>query len=168
MDFTSSFYSKPSYSGGGVIFSGARRQRGGSIFGAFKSVILPALKTVGRKLGRIASKGALGLASDVISDTISGKNVKQSVIQRGKQHLADTANEGLSTIGNLLLSPTKRPRTRRSTKRKNQRGSGYRSRSRNRSTSRKRSISHKKLSSRKRRTTRSKSTFTKRRRTANY
>ena len=40
MDHTAAFYSRPSYVGGaGPIFSGARRQRGGSVFGALKSIV---------------------------------------------------------------------------------------------------------------------------------
>ena len=162
MDSTSAFYSQPSYVGGGVIFSGARRQRGGSILGALKSIVVPVLKTVGRSFGRIATKGALGMASDVINDTLSGRNVKESLKSRGKQRLLNAANEGLSTLGNMIGNRSNVGKRRR----KKQRGSGKslskHSRTRSRSRSRRRSPI------RKRRNNRSLSQVAKRRRIANY
>lgn len=123
MDYTASFYSKPTYVGGGVVFSGARRQKGGRILGSLKSVVLPVLKTVGRKLGHIASKQALGLASGIVADAIAGKNVKQSLISRGKRTLLNTANEGLSSIGSLLATSTNNKRSGRPAKKKTNRSS---------------------------------------------
>ena len=123
MDYTASFYSKPSYIGGGIVFSGARRQKGGNILGSLKSIVLPVLKSVGRKFGRIASKQALGLASGIVADAIAGKNVKQSLINRSKHTLLNTANEGLSSLNNLLATSSDNKRPRRTTKKKTSRAS---------------------------------------------
>ena len=166
MDATATFYSRPSYvGGGGVIFSGARRQRGGSIFGALKSVVMPVLKRVGRSFGRIATKNALGLATDVISDTLSGRNVKDSLKNRGREHLLSTANEGLSSISNQFFGArSNHPRTRGVKKRRTQRGSGKKKSSGKRSSARSRSSSRKPQASRKRRATRSISATTRKRR----
>ena len=123
MDYTASFYSKPSYIGGGIVFSGARRQKGGNILGSLKTIVLPVLKSVGRKFSRIASKQALGLASGIVADAIAGKNVKQSLINRGKHTLLDTANEGLSSLNNLFATSPDNKRPRRTTKKKTSRAS---------------------------------------------
>ena len=179
MDYTASFYSKPSYIGGGVVFSGARRQKGGNILGSLKTIVLPVLKTVGRKFGQIASKQALGLASGVVADALDGKNVKQSLISRGKRTLLDTANEGLSSIGSLFATSSNNKHSRRTAKKKkttkhrrsSQRGSGSKRR-KTRSRSRKRVRFSSTTSSRKRRRRRSNSsranTVTKRKRIKNF
>ena len=85
MDQTALFYSKPSYVvGGGVIFSGARRQRGGSIFGAFKSVVTPVLSGLGRVLKKNVTKNAVGFAKDIMGDVVNGRNIKSSLVNRAK------------------------------------------------------------------------------------
>ena len=55
MDRTAAFYSAPSYRyGGGAmpVFSGSRRQRGGSIFGAFKRLFMPIITSLGKSWQR--------------------------------------------------------------------------------------------------------------------
>ena len=92
MDRTAAFYSRPSYVGGaGNIFAGGRRQRGGSVLGAVKSIVTPLLSGVGQSLKRHAMKNAVGLATDVVGDVFTGKNIKDSLINRGKQR-------GLATL----------------------------------------------------------------------
>lgn len=176
MDHTAHFYSKPSYIGAGVIFSGARRQRGGSILGALKSVVLPIVKRIGRSFGRVASKNALGLATDVLHDTISGRNIKDSIINRGKNRLFQTANEGLTNIGSAIGLSRNQTKTRGVAKRgrRRQRGSGVIKRC-NKSTQKKkssgkRSQSRGQSASRKRRAPRGTSSTpkSKQRRTANF
>ena len=69
---TSSFYSRPSYlSGAGGIYSGSRRQRGGSIFGAIKSIVTPLISGIGRSFSRNVLNNAVGFASDVVGDMAS-------------------------------------------------------------------------------------------------
>ena len=59
MDRTAAFYAGPSYRGSGFpVFSGSRRQRGGSILGAIKSMVMPVLGTIGKS----ALKQAVGFA----------------------------------------------------------------------------------------------------------
>lgn len=110
MDYTATFYSRPSYVGSGPIFVGVRRQRGGSILGALKSVVLPIMATVGPKLlksvGNIAKRQAFGLASDLLSAKIRGKNMTDSLKQHGKTRLFEGASQGLNSIGNMMNVPT--------------------------------------------------------------
>ena len=130
MDSTAYFYSRPSYAtGAGAIFSGARRQRGGSIFGALKSIVAPLLSGVGRSLKRNVIRNAVGLANDVVTDVSSGKNIKTSLMTRGKQRGLNMLKQ---TLGNVTRRAPKRTRGRR----KNQKGAG-RKHSRKRRASRK-------------------------------
>ena len=57
----------------GAIYTDTRRQRGGGIFGALKSVVAPLLSTVGRSLKRTVLSNAVGFAGDVVNDIASGK-----------------------------------------------------------------------------------------------
>lgn len=149
MDYTAHFYSKPSYVGaGGAIFSGSRRQRGGSILGSIKSVVVPFVKSIGRNLFGVAKKQAVGLASDVVSDAINGRNIKDSLKARGKQRLLKGAQQGLNKLRGV-----------KRVKRGRQRGSGKR---RMRKLSRKRKSSHRR--GRKRKASRKNSSKSKRRR----
>ena len=51
MDYTVDFYSRPSFRRSGFpIFSGSRRQRGGSVLGSLKKIFASTTKTVGKKL----------------------------------------------------------------------------------------------------------------------
>lgn len=109
MDRTAQFYSQPTYMRGGVmpVFSGSRRQRGGSILGALKNVFMPMLRTVGRK----GAKAALGLASDVIGDVTSGKNftdsIKQRGIKRAKSLGADLISEATNQVQSAISNRTR-------------------------------------------------------------
>lgn len=151
MDRTAAFYSQPSYvSGAGNIYAGARRQRGGSILGALKSVVAPLISGIGRSLKRNVMKNAVGFASDVVGDLSSGKNIKSSLIRRGKER-------GLRTLQDML--PNRKTQARQTSKRSNvrrrkQRGSGkkrVKKRASSRKPSRKRRVSSKRMPSAKRR-----------------
>ena len=97
MNPTASFYSRPSYvSGAGTTYSGARRQRGGSIFGALKSVVTPLLSTVGKTLKRSVLSNAVGFAGDVVNDIASGQNIKSTLLNRGKEFGLRTLQESLT------------------------------------------------------------------------
>ena len=81
MDRTASFYAQPSYTrGAGLpIYSGSRRQRGGSVLGALKSFFMPLI-------GKVAKRGvssAVNVAKNVALDAITGKNLTQSLKRRG-------------------------------------------------------------------------------------
>lgn len=115
MDRTAQFYAQPSYVGGGAVmpvFSGSRRQRGGSILGALKSFFLPLIKGFGIK----AAKEGLGLATNVIGDVIAGKNIKNSIKRRGLHRAKRFGSDLLSsTLGQVSSSLTdeKKPPTRK-------------------------------------------------------
>ena len=120
MDRTAAFYSRPSYDsrgGGFPVFSGSRRMRGGSIFGALKQMIVPTLTSVGKSVGRAALKQAVGFASDVASDALRGRNLKQSLKARGKQralNVAQTAkNRGLNAMIAAMKGNSQPSRKRR-------------------------------------------------------
>lgn len=101
MDRTSTFYSHPSHVGGGFpVFSGSRRQRGGSIFGALSRTVLPMLRSFGKRALGHAAKKALGLGQHVLFDTMRGVNPRQSLMKHGKQ----AAKEFLTDSGRMALN----------------------------------------------------------------
>jgi len=115
MDHTAAFYMRPSYEfhGSGLpVFAGSRRQRGGSIFGSFKRFFTPIAKFVGRNL---LSHG-VGLATDVASDALAGKNVKDSFLSHGKTRATNLGKsvlkEGLSSLSNMVGQGKRRRRTK--------------------------------------------------------
>ena len=80
MDKTAQFYAQPSYLqyGRGLpVYSGSRRQRGGSVLGALQRFIMPFLSGMKRQAIQRVKSGALGLAGDVLTDTLAGRNVAQ-------------------------------------------------------------------------------------------
>ena len=105
MDRTAAFYSAPSYqyrgAGGFPVFSGSRRQRGGSILGSIAKVAMPILGNI----GKAALGQAVGLAKDVAGDVMQGRNIRHSLKQHGLKRLKNTAMSSLSSI-------TGRPRQR--------------------------------------------------------
>ena len=102
MDRTAAFYSRPSYVGAGFpVYSGSRRQRGGSILGSIAKFALPMLKNV----GRAALGQAVGLAKDVAHDTLSGQNIRESFKRRGIQRLKKTVT---STLGPRQKQPSRK------------------------------------------------------------
>ena len=114
MNSTARFYSQPSYVGGVPfnVYSGSRRQTGGSVFGAVKRAVLPTLKTAGKEMG----KQAIGLFKDVAQDVLSGENLGDSIKQRAKERAAEAARRGIQTLSNsaaqaLSRSALKRPAT---------------------------------------------------------
>ena len=143
MDYTATFYSRPSYVGSGVIFSGARRQRGGSILGALKATVLPILSAFGpkilRSVGNIAKKQLFKLGTDVVRDKIMGKKLSDSFAQHGKARLLEGAKEGLSSIGSAMNLTKHKPRG--VAKRRKQRGSGKKKSTAKQTPSRKRKAS---------------------------
>ena len=115
MDTTAQFYSHPSYVGRGFpVYSGSRRQSGGSIFGALGRMILPVLRPLGKSL----AKRAIGVASNVAMDAIEGKKFGESLKRRGiaaaKQGLRDVVRP-IAPIANAISTPVRR-RTRKRTK----------------------------------------------------
>lgn len=124
MDDTLAFYSRPSheYRGAGFpVFAGSRRQRGGSIFGSLKRLFLPVAKNIGKNI----LKSGIGLARDVASDAMMGKDIKDSLLKRGKAAAFDVgssaAKEGLSAMSELIGSGSRRYRRRHRSLRKRRR-----------------------------------------------
>ena len=131
MDRTAAFYASPSYAqrGGIPIFSGSRRQRGGSILGAIKNFFMPLLPGIRNYAVNKAKSTALGLTKGIMSDVVQGKNIGQSIRRHGiaaakslgKNALNDTLGiiSGSRTQANRvgkrkrkpLKRPAKRPRT---------------------------------------------------------
>ena len=138
MDNTAAFYSCPSYAhiGGNVpIFSGARRQRGGSIFGAIKRFFLPVISAFGKKIARQGAKQAIGLAKDVAKDAFMMKNIPDSLKEHGKKRALNlgryAADEGLTELQKLVGAgyeepPKQAPRKRATPKRAAAKRSGKR------------------------------------------
>ena len=119
MDRTAQFYSQPSYVSGGImpVFSGSRRQRGGSILGSLKNFFMPLFS----RLGRRGIKSALGVAQNVATEAISGKNIKASLRQHGLKAAKRLGNEILSDamghVNTALSSTSPSMKPRRSRKR---------------------------------------------------
>lgn len=110
MDRTSTFYSQPSYVGGGFpVFSGSRRQRGGNIFGALSRAVLPMLKIFGRRAFGHVAKKALGLGQNVLFDTMRGVNPRQSLIKHGKQAAREVFSDGSKFVLNTAMSKVPGP-----------------------------------------------------------
>ena len=109
MDRTANFYSQPSYHGGGFpIFTGARRQRGGGIFGALKTMLMPIAKSALKR----GLKGAVNVGMNVANDMIEGKNFKQSITQHGKRELKNVAQHTMRGVKKAVMpgtAPRKRP-----------------------------------------------------------
>lgn len=163
MDYTAKFYSRPSYVGSGVVFSGARRQRGGSVLGALKSMVVPVIKSVGpkimKKVGSIAKRQVFGLATDLLADKIRGRDMTQSLKTRGQSRLLQGASQGLNSIGNMMGGPKKKRVAPKKKRAGRFHGSGVKKRKQQ-----KRKTAAKQKSSRKRKGSRNRATPAKRRR----
>ena len=110
MDRTSSFYSQPSYVGGGFpVFSGSRRQRGGNIFGALSRAVLPLLRSFGRRAFGHVAKKALGLGQNVLVDTMRGVNPRQSLMKHGKHAAKEVLSDGSRFVLNTAMSKMPAP-----------------------------------------------------------
>lgn len=114
MDHTAQFYSGPTYVGKGAgfpVFSGSRRQRGGSALGAMKSIAMPILSSV----GKTALKQAVGLAGDVVGDVIRGRNIKDSMKEHGIKRLKNVGKAGLREVASTFnpFSSSKRMKRKR-------------------------------------------------------
>ena len=122
MDRTAAFYAGPSYHGAGFpVFSGSRRQRGGSILGAIKSMVMPVLGTI----GKTALKQAVGFAGDVVGDISKGRSIRSSLRSHGLKRLKNVGSEALQTIVSSRKRPN--PSTRRAppAKRKKRRTANF-------------------------------------------
>ena len=120
MDQTAVFYSAPSYRyGGGAmpVFSGSRRQRGGSIFGAFKRLFMPIITSLGKRLVKKGTQQAVGLAGDVARDAFMFKDVKQSLASNAKKRALNlgkyAVDEGLASLQSMIGSGKRRRKSRR-------------------------------------------------------
>ena len=119
MDRTANFYSGPSYRyGGGAmpVFSGSRRQRGGSIFGALKRLFWPVITSLGKKIAKRGASEAVGLAGDVVKDAFLSKDVGESLKSNAKRRALDlgkySADQGLDAMRNMIGSGKRRRKTR--------------------------------------------------------
>ena len=99
MNRTHDFYSRPSYVGGisFPVYSGSRRQRGGSIFGSALRQILPDGATVKKALGR----QVMGFVGDVAKDVMAGESIGDAMKERAKERAADILSEGVKKMSNM-------------------------------------------------------------------
>ena len=94
MDRAQHFYSRPSYVGGSFpVYSGSRRQSGGSVFGAIGRSVAPAASTIGKTLGR----EALGFVGDVAHDVADGSSFKDALKARAKERIQRTLERGIQS-----------------------------------------------------------------------
>ena len=110
MDRTSTFYSGPSYMfrGAGLpVYAGSRRQRGGSMLGAMKNVMLP-----------FAAKQALGLANDVMMDAMRGRKIANSLKTHGLHRLKNVGIAGLQTLLPSGNSVSRKPKRKKSSRKR--------------------------------------------------
>ena len=123
MDRTARFYSRPSYAHGGAfpIFSGSRRRRGGGILGALASVAMPML----RGLASRGAKQAIGLAKDVASDVMSGRDFKSSLMSHGMRRAKRLGSDVMGSVLNgqssTMVSRKRRPPPRKARQRSSKR-----------------------------------------------
>ena len=85
MDRTAVYYSSPSYTFGASampIFSGSRRQRGGSIFGTIKGFLMPVLSSLGKKIAKRGAREAVGFAKDVASEAFTSNKLSANPVKR--------------------------------------------------------------------------------------
>ena len=113
MDRTAVFYSQPTYiqRGAGLpVYSGSRRQRGGSVLGALKGFLMPFLGSVKNQAIQRAKSEAWGLAKNVVLDAISGKNVAQSLKTRGIQRAKQLGKYVVRDTASAITGHTSRKR----------------------------------------------------------
>lgn len=98
INMSTDFYTEPSYmTGGYTVYGGYRRQRGGGIFGSFRTMMAPlgrqmlsGMKTVAKNktfrniAKKVAEKGA-EVAAGVAIDALQGRNVGESIKERSRE-----------------------------------------------------------------------------------
>ena len=131
------FYAQPSYMSGGLftIYSGSRRQRGGSFLGSVKKFIVPAGRTAMRGFkaaGRLAVKGVkaaakneavrnvakkalehgLMIGTNVAVDALQGRNVGEAIKERAREHALQTLTGAQPVTAAADVTPKRRKRKR--------------------------------------------------------
>ena len=99
MNRTHDFYSRPSYVGGTgfPVYSGSRRQRGGSIFGATLRQVLPDGATVKKAVG----KQVLGFVGDVAKDVMRGESAGDALKNCAKERAAGILSKGVKNLSGI-------------------------------------------------------------------
>lgn len=130
------FYAQPSYMSGGLftVYSGSRRQRGGSFLGSIKKFMVPARQAAVRGFktaGRMAVKGikaaaknetvrnvakkalehGLMIGTNVAVDALQGRNVGEAIKERAKEHALQTLT-GAQPENVVSVTPKRRKRKR--------------------------------------------------------
>lgn len=134
MDRTATFYASPSYvqRGNGIpIFSGSRRQRGGSILGAIKSFAMPFLQGVKQNAINRAKTEAWGLAKNVALDAFKGRNIANSLKTHGLHHAKNLGKNILMDTMSQVKTSASRKRSKRAFRKKNKQPSAKRRRKAN-------------------------------------
>ena len=120
MDRTATFYAQPTYSqrGGGLpVYSGSRRQRGGSVLGAIKAFIMPFLSNVKNRVIHHAKTEGTKFAKGVVMDAFRGRNVAQSVKTRAIQGAKQLGKNAVLETARAFTTSRKRKATGRKPKR---------------------------------------------------
>ncbi len=120
MDRTAVYYSTPSYTfGAGAmpVFSGSRRQRGGSIFGTIKGFLMPVLSSLGKKIAKRGAHEAVGFAKDFASEAFSSNKLSAEPMKRIAKKRALSlgryaTDEGLDALQKMIGSGKRRRRGR--------------------------------------------------------
>lgn len=83
--------------GGSPYYSGSMMQRGYGIGGLFKglaSVLLPLLPKVGKSVGKMAMKTAMGVVGDKMAGVPISKSIKQRTSAAGKKMVLNALSNG--------------------------------------------------------------------------
>ncbi len=112
MDRTAAYYSSPSYTfGAGAmpVFSGSRRQTGGSIFGTIKGFLMPVLSSLGKKIAKRGAREAVGFAKDIASEAFTSKRLNADPVKRFAKKRALSfgqfaTDEGLDALQKMIGS----------------------------------------------------------------
>ena len=113
MDRTAAFYSQPTYvqRGGGLpVYSGSRRQRGGSVLGSLKSMFMPIIDNIKASAIKNAKQEAWGLAKGLAWDAFRGKNMANSFKERGLHHAKQLGKNTIRDAVGIVSAPIKRKR----------------------------------------------------------
>lgn len=121
MDRTATFYASPTYEhrGGGLpIYSGSRRQRGGSILGAIKNLFMPLLPGVKNYAVKKAKTAARDFVAGTVSDIMRGKPILQAAKSNAFSTAAHTAQSTRRDIQRQISGSRKRAKSTNNRKRR--------------------------------------------------
>ena len=125
MNRTHQFYARPSYVGGSFpVYSGSRRHRGGSIFGATKPFFIPDAGTIKKvaeflpnAIKKAADRQTNEYVSGVTQDVMNGESIADSLKERAGKLLTKGVKTLTRMAGKAIANKRRRPPPRRRPKR---------------------------------------------------